>query len=117
MNARIVLPKQMDGSPGYMTAELAHGNPATTIFWHLDNTYLTQTQDFHKISLQPTPGKHSLTVRYEDALNDESALQKQKFEFIVYIDGEEMGKGAGGSKKEAQQMAAKVAYKKLITNK
>ena len=39
-------------------------------------------------------GKHSLAVRYEDALNDESALQKQKFEFIVYIDGEEMGKGA-----------------------
>ena len=62
MNARIVLPKQMDGSPGYMTAELAHGNPATTIFWHLDNTYLTQTQDFHKISLQPTPEKHSLTA-------------------------------------------------------
>lgn len=62
MNTRIVLPKQMDGSPGYMTAELAHGNPATTIFWHLDNTYLTQTQDFHKISLQPTPGKHSLTA-------------------------------------------------------
>lgn len=62
MNARIVLPKQMDGSPGHMTAELAHGNPATTIFWHLDNTYLTQTQDFHKISLQPTPGKHSLTA-------------------------------------------------------
>lgn len=62
MNALIVLPKQMDGSPGYMTAELAHGNPATTIFWHLDNTYLTQTQDFHKISLQPTPGKHSLTA-------------------------------------------------------
>lgn len=62
MNARIVLPKQMDGSPGYMTAELVHGNPVTTIFWHLDNTYLTQTQDFHKISLQPTPGKHSLTA-------------------------------------------------------
>ena len=62
MNARIVLPKQMDGSPGFLTAELAHGNPDTTIFWHLDNTYLTQTQDFHKISLQPTPGKHSLTA-------------------------------------------------------
>ena len=62
MNARIVLPKQMDGSPGFLTAELAHGNPGTTIFWHLDNTYLTQTQDFHKISLQPTPGKHSLTA-------------------------------------------------------
>ena len=62
MNARIVLPKQMDGSPGFLTTELAHSNPSTTIFWHLDNTYLTQTQDFHKISLQPTPGKHSLTA-------------------------------------------------------
>lgn len=71
----------------------------------------------YKSMLNEFAGKHSLSVRYEDALNDESALQKQKFEFIVYIDGEEMGKGAGGSKKEAQQMAAKVAYKKLITNK
>lgn len=71
----------------------------------------------YKSMLNEFAGKHSLAVRYEDALNDESALQKQKFEFVVYIDGEEMGKGAGGSKKEAQQMAAKVAYKKLITNK
>ena len=62
MNARIALPRQMDGSPGFITAELAHSNPGTTIFWHLDNTYLMQTQDFHKISLQPAPGKHSLTA-------------------------------------------------------
>ena len=34
----------------------------TSIFWHLDETYQTQTQDFHKISLQPAPGKHSLTA-------------------------------------------------------
>lgn len=61
-NAHIALPKQIDGSKGYMTVELAHSNPGTTIFWHLDNAYLTQTQDFHKISLQPVPGKHSLTA-------------------------------------------------------
>lgn len=62
MNARIALPKQMDGSKGFMTVELAHSNPNTTVFWHLDENYLTQTQDFHKISLQPAPGKHSLTA-------------------------------------------------------
>ncbi len=62
MNARIILPKQLDGSKGFVTVELAHNNPNTTIFWHLDENYLTQTQDFHKISLQPTPGKHSLTA-------------------------------------------------------
>ena len=68
MNARIVLPKQMDGSKGFITVELAHSNPATTIYWHLDNGYLTQTQDFHKISLQPSSGKHSLTA-VDDAGN------------------------------------------------
>lgn len=62
MNARIKLPKQLDGSKGFLTAELAHTNPNATIFWHLDDTYQMQTQDFHKISLQPTPGKHSLTA-------------------------------------------------------
>lgn len=62
MNAHIALPRQMDGTPGFITAELAHSNPGTTIFWHLDNTYLTQTQDFHKIPLQPALGKHTLTA-------------------------------------------------------
>ena len=62
MNARIILPKLLDGSKGIFTAELAHSNPNTTIFWHLDETYLTLTQDFHKISLQPVPGQHSLTA-------------------------------------------------------
>lgn len=62
INAHIKLPKQLDGSRGFLTVELAHNDPNATLFWHLDDTYLTQTQDFHKISLQPAPGKHSLTA-------------------------------------------------------
>lgn len=62
MNARIKLPKQLDGSKGFLTVELAHNNPNATVFWHLDETYQAQTQDFHKISLQPATGKHSLTA-------------------------------------------------------
>ena len=62
MNARIKLPKQRDGSKGFLTVELAHNNPNATVFWHLDETYQAQTQDFHKISLQPAAGKHSLTA-------------------------------------------------------
>ena len=62
INAHIKLPKQLDGSKGFMTVELAHNDPNATLFWHLDDTYLTRTQDFHKISLQPAPGKHSLTA-------------------------------------------------------
>lgn len=62
MNARIKLPKQLDGSKGFLTVEVAHNNPNATVFWHLDETYQAQTQDFHKISLQPAAGKHSLTA-------------------------------------------------------
>ena len=62
MNARIKLPKQLDGSKGFLTVELAHNNPNATVFWHLDETYQAQTQDFHKIPLQPAAGKHSLTA-------------------------------------------------------
>ncbi|WP_291527805.1 penicillin-binding protein 1C [Bacteroides sp. UBA939] len=71
INAHITLPKQMDGSPGFLTIELAHSNSGATIFWHLDGAYLTQTQDFHKISLQPASGKHSLTA-VDDAGNTAS---------------------------------------------
>lgn len=62
MNAHIKLPKQLDGSKGFLTVELAHSRSDATVFWHLDNNYQTQTQYFHKVSLQPSPGKHSLTV-------------------------------------------------------
>lgn len=66
MNARIRLPRQLDGTQGEMTIELVHTHPQATLFWHLDEMYLTQTQDFHKISLLPTPGKHSLTAVDEE---------------------------------------------------
>lgn len=62
MNARVYLPKQMDGSQGQMTFELVHSQPDATVYWHLDNAYLTRTQDFHKISLLPTVGKHTMTA-------------------------------------------------------
>lgn len=66
--ARLVLPRQMDGSWGVVTVELAHSHPAATVYWHLDNSYLTQTQDFHKLPLRPAPGRHVLTA-VDDAGN------------------------------------------------
>ncbi|WP_291581757.1 penicillin-binding protein 1C [Bacteroides sp.] len=62
MNARIFLPKQMDGSKGQLTFELVHSIHKATVYWHLDNNYLGDTQDFHKISLLPSPGKHTMTA-------------------------------------------------------
>jgi penicillin-binding protein 1C len=61
-NARISLPRQMDGREGEITFELAHSTSNATVFWHMDDKYLTSTRDFHKISLLPSKGKHSVTV-------------------------------------------------------
>ena len=61
-NAEIFLPKQLDGSEGYLTAELAHSRPDVTVYWHLDNEYMGETQYFHKLSLRPSPGWHTLVA-------------------------------------------------------
>lgn len=59
---RVSLPKQMDGSLGRLTFELAHSNPNATVYWHLDDFYLAETTHFHNLTLTPKKGKHSLTV-------------------------------------------------------
>ncbi len=62
MNAQVYLPKQLDGSPGEITFELVHSNRNATVYWHLDDNYITSTEDFHNISLIPEKGRHSMTV-------------------------------------------------------
>jgi penicillin-binding protein 1C len=60
--ARVYLPKQLDGSDGEITFELAHSNSNATVFWHIDSEYLGITRDFHKYTFRPSRGKHSITV-------------------------------------------------------
>ena len=61
-NATIKLTKQLDGSQGKTIFELAHQDPSTTVYWHLDNDYLGETSDVHQMELSPTIGKHRVTV-------------------------------------------------------
>ena len=61
-SARVYLPKQLDGSDGEITFELAHSNSNATVFWHIDSDYLGTTRDFHKYTFLPSRGKHSITV-------------------------------------------------------
>ncbi len=61
-NAVISLPKQLDGSPGKVVFELAHRNPSAKVFWHLDEKYIGETSDIHKLEMQPATGEHALIV-------------------------------------------------------
>jgi len=61
-NASIKLAKQLDGSPGKVIFELAHRNPSAKVFWHLDEDYIGETSDIHRMECSPSKGKHRVTV-------------------------------------------------------
>lgn len=61
-NAVVSIPKQLDGRNGRIIFELAHRDPRSKVFWHLDETYVGETQNFHKQELAPSAGNHRLTV-------------------------------------------------------
>ncbi|MBB6127523.1 penicillin-binding protein 1C [Mucilaginibacter lappiensis] len=60
--AKIYVPLEADGSRGRMICNAAHRVLGMKIFWHLDDQYIGETQDFHQMSLNPPPGKHILTL-------------------------------------------------------
>ncbi|MEY4135765.1 MAG: hypothetical protein RL386_2115 [Bacteroidota bacterium] len=76
-NARIYIPKDLDGNLSATVFKLAHRNPDTRVFWHLDKIYLGSTQTFHHFELRPSAGHHVLT------LVDTDGNQLERSFFIV----------------------------------
>jgi penicillin-binding protein 1C len=64
-NARIFIPRDLDGKPGYAVFDLAHRHPETTVFWHLDDAYIGSTKRTHQMTLHPSEGKHKLVLMDE----------------------------------------------------
>lgn len=58
----LYIPIDRDGKPGEIVFKLAHRNPETIVYWHLDETYIGSTQRFHEYGLNTAPGKHQLTL-------------------------------------------------------
>jgi penicillin-binding protein 1C len=58
-----------------------HRTKNTKLFWHLDDAYVSTTQQFHQLAVNPLPGKHVLTIIDEQGnsvnINFE-VLQKEK---------------------------------------
>ena len=61
-NAIVHLPKQMDGSKGKITFELAHNKRNAIVFWHVNNEYISSTTDFHTLSIHLLEGQYYITV-------------------------------------------------------
>ncbi|MGJ8591637.1 MAG: penicillin-binding protein 1C [Aquaticitalea sp.] len=69
-NNTIFLPKDFDGKMNNLILKIAHSKPETLVYWYLDDTFLGTTKDIHEFAMQPTQGKHLLTV--VDALGNEA---------------------------------------------
>ncbi|HSQ35438.1 MAG TPA: penicillin-binding protein 1C, partial [Candidatus Binatia bacterium] len=65
-NSAVYIPVDLDGKPGQVVFEAVHRRPETTIYWHIDDDYLTATRQFHQLSVEPGPGRHLLVLIDED---------------------------------------------------
>ena len=59
-NAKVFIPKELDGTYGQTVFEAAHSDTKETIYWHLDGQYLGSTKRVHQMGLFTKPGKHIL---------------------------------------------------------
>ncbi|MBT1696220.1 penicillin-binding protein 1C [Fulvivirgaceae bacterium PWU4] len=76
-DARIFIPRDIDGNPGSSVFELAHRNPNTLVYWHLDGEYIGSTKRIHHLALNPPEGKHVLTV-----VDEHGEALERRFEVI-----------------------------------
>ena len=60
--AQIYVPRELNGDPGRAIFEVAHRDPASIIYWHLDHQYLGYTKRMHQMDLYPVAGNHRLTL-------------------------------------------------------
>lgn len=74
---RIYVPVGLDGKLSKTVFTATHRSPETTIYWHLDNEYIGSTQTFHSFELNPSEGKHLLTL-----VDEQGHRMEQPFEII-----------------------------------
>jgi penicillin-binding protein 1C len=75
--SKIFVPRELDGTPSTVIFELAHRDPSTHVFWHIDGTFVGSTRKHHRLSLQPSYGKHLLTV-----VDDSGEFLEREFDII-----------------------------------
>ncbi len=59
---KLLIPIELNGRKGKAVFEIAHRNTNTTIFWHLDNTYIGKTKSIHRMEIDSKSGKHKMTL-------------------------------------------------------
>ncbi|MDX9773893.1 MAG: penicillin-binding protein 1C [Bacteroidales bacterium] len=73
-DARIFIPRSLQGQLMSMLPEIAHRRRNATVYWHLDNRYIGMTRFVHQTEVQVGEGEHLIT-----AVDDEGMTISRKF--------------------------------------
>lgn len=65
-NQDIIVGKDFDGNTSEVVFKVAHQNPEAKVYWYLDQTYIGSTEEFHELSLLPSPGSYVLSAMDQD---------------------------------------------------
>ncbi len=61
-NAIIYVPRVLSGKKSAIVFEVAHQNPAATVYWQFDDEYIGATKKDHTIVFSPNEGNHKVTL-------------------------------------------------------
>ena len=76
-NTAVFIPKGIEGEPGLLVFEAVHRKPGATIFWHIDQEFIQETCEIHKIEVAPVPGLHTLLIQ-----DDEGNTVRRRFKVM-----------------------------------
>ena len=68
-DAKIYVPLEVSGEKGRVVFTAAHRRSSAKIFWSLDDNFIGTTQNFHQMGLNPTAGKHIITLVDENGIS------------------------------------------------
>jgi penicillin-binding protein 1C len=74
VNARIFIPRGLDGQSGSTLFEVVHRNSNITIFWHLDSNFIASTKGIHRLAMAPDAGNHIITL-----VDEQGEVMERKF--------------------------------------
>jgi penicillin-binding protein 1C len=72
---KIEVPIDINGERSRTVFKVAHQRTSASIYWHLDNHYIGKTELFHEMALNPSKGKHKLTLIDEKGLRLERQFE------------------------------------------
>jgi len=79
-NARIYIPKELDGTQGKMVIKVVHRDADAELFWHLNEQYMGSTKRYHHLAIAPDYGSYIISV-----IDNKGEKISRKFEVMKPI--------------------------------